>query len=151
MGMGPVMNMKGYFEFEPTVERVNGLYELFSCVGGFLGALQQEKHRVAGGYVYQDLHDEWADDGWCCDDLGELALGGMVSIRLGFIERIYPDVPGIDSEETEIYAMTTEGSEWLEHYYATYAERRAKWLADLEAAAHSGADATEQTDSEAKR
>lgn len=151
MGMARVMNMRNYFEFEPTVGRVNGLYELFSCVGGFLGALQQEKFRVAGGYVYQDLHDEWAEDGWCCDDLGELALGGMICIRLGFIERIYPDVPGIDPEMIGIYAVTTEGSAWLEHYNATYAERRAKWLADLDAAAHTEADGAEQADQEAKR
>jgi len=151
MGMGRVMSMKGYFEFEPTVERVNGLYELFSCVGGFLGALQQEKFRVAGGYVYEDLADEWAEDGWLCDDLGELALGGMICIRLGLIERIYPEVPGIDPEEIGIYAVTTDGSEWLEHYYATYAERRAKWLVELDAAAHTGADGAELSDSEAKR
>ncbi len=151
MGMGRVMSMKAYFEFEPTVERVNGLYELFSCVGGFLGALQQEKFRVAGGYVYEDLADEWAEDGWCCDDLGELALGGMICIRLGFIERIYPDVPGIDPEETGIYAVTTEGSEWLEHFNATYADRRAKCLADLETDARTAADGAEQTDSGVER
>ncbi len=151
MGMGRVMSMKGYFEFEPTVERVNGLYELFSCVGGFLGALQQEKFRIAGGYVYQGLHDEWAEDGWRCDDLGELALGGMICIRLGFIERIYPDVPGIDPEEIGIYAVTTDGSEWLEHYYATYEQRRAEWLAELDAATHDEADQAEQVDQEAKR
>lgn len=130
MGMGRVMSMRNYFAFEPTVERVNGLFELFDCVGTFLNCLKQEKFKVAGGYVYDDLADDWAEAGACVDDLGELALGGLICTKLGFIERIYPQVPGIDPEETGIYTVTPRGLDWLEHYRATYAARHAAWEAE---------------------
>lgn len=141
MGMGRVMDMKGYFEANPTVERINGPFELFDCTGVFLCLLGQEKYRLGPGYDYDRLVGDSRKAGYRVDDLAELALGGMICYRLGFVERIDPQVPGVDPDEAEVYRVTDAGAEWFRQYDATYPSRFSAWLDENDARNFKGTEA----------
>ena len=150
MGISRAFTTTEYFKSEPTFGRINNMFDLYKYIACFISHLQQEKYRIAGGCVYDDLYDDWAE-AVSNEDLGGLALGGLISMQLGLIERIYPDMSGIDPAETEIYAVTTEGAEWLERYCEALLESNAEQMGSLYEDAWNKADRAEQADPEAER